>query len=171
MRCEEVRGLILEQTLEGGPLLVEGPLAQHLQACPLCRAFLARVAVVDSALRDLPLMAAPAGLQARVLQRVPRATSRSDGEFLPWTLWVPVLSLVSGAAVACVTLLVQHGPAMSGTFSPSFAEWLSQAERWMAANGAALGAVTLSVTAGLLFMAVAIGLGLYVGRTRMAHPR
>lgn len=171
MRCEEVRGQILEQTLEGGPLRVEGTLAQHLQACPSCRVFLARLAVVDAALRELPLLAAPSGLRARIQEQIADRPAESAGEFLPWTLWMPVLSLVGGVAVACIVLLLERGPALGDTFSPTLAEWMVQAQQWLVHNGSVLSTVTLSVTVGLLFMAVAIGLGLYVGRARPAYPR
>jgi len=166
VRCEEARDLILEQTLEGDSLPAGGALAQHLQACPSCRLFWARVAMVDAALRDLPLMAAPAGLRARILERIPTTPT---GEFLPWTLWMPVLSLVSGVAVACVVLLFHQGSVLSDTFSPALAEWIVRAQQWLLSNGSVLSTVALSVTVGLLFTAVAIGLGLYMGRTRPAY--
>ncbi|MGB9724218.1 MAG: hypothetical protein ACP5OO_06955 [Chloroflexia bacterium] len=166
MRCEQVRRIILEETLEGKPVLDEGRLARHLEGCPACRAFLRRLDEVDTALRQLPLERAPAGVAQGVLERLPVPSSRE--ELLPWTLWVPILSLLVGVCWAYLSLLLAYGPAQFGSFDTLVLNWLASLEQWVLENQGVLGAVSLSVSAGLLFTALAVALGFYVGRSRAA---
>ncbi len=169
MRCEEVRQIILEETLEGGPALGEGPLARHLEGCPTCRAFLSRLSEVDAALRQLPLEKAPATVAQGVLERLPPPLPRE--EFLPWTLWLPVLSLLVGVCWAYLSLLLAYGPAQFGSFDTLVLNWLTNLEQWVLVNQDVLGAVALSVASGLFFTALAVALGFYVGRSRAAPGR
>lgn len=173
MHCEKVRRIILEETLEGGPDLAKGPLAQHLEECPACRAFLSRLREVDAALRQLPLEKAPATLAQGVLERRLGRSSlpASREEFLPWTIWLPILSLLVGVCWAYLSLLLAYGPAQFGSFDAVVLNWLASLEQWVLANQNVLGAVSLSVASGLFFTALAVALGFYVGRSRAAPGR
>ena len=165
MHCEEARWMILELTLESGPTDSK-PLREHLRGCPACSYFLARVEETDLALRALPVESAPAGMTRQVLAQ---AAARGDREgFLPWSVWLPVLSLLAGLIWAYVTLVWRSGPALISSVNPALAEWLARAEEWLMSQQATLSAVGLSVGAGLLFTVLAIGLGLYIGRQRVA---
>ena len=169
MRCEEVRRVILEGSLEGGLDLSEGPLARHLEGCPACRAFLSRLNEVDAALRQLPLERAPATVAQGVLERLPFPTP--VGEPWPWALWLPILSLVVGVCWAYLSLLLTYGPAQFGSFDTLALNWLASLEQWVVENQGVLGAISLSVAAGLFFTALAVALGFYVGRSRAAAGR
>lgn len=170
MRCEEARRIILEETLEGRPALDKGALTRHLEDCPACRLFLSRLSEVDAALRQLPLEKAPPAVIQGVLERLP--TSAPQEKFLPWTLWLPILSLLIGVCWAYLSLLLAYGPAQFGSFDVLALNWLAKLEQWVLVNQDVLGAVSLSVAAGLFFTALAVALGFYVGRSRAAasHP-
>lgn len=173
MCCEKVRRIILEETLEGKPDLGKGPLSQHLEDCPACRAFLSRLSEVDAALRQPPLEKAPAEIAQGVLERLPgrSPTPASQEQFLPWTLWLPILSLLVGVCWAYLSLLLAYGPAQFGSFDAVMLDWLTNLEQWVLANQNVLGAVSLSVASGLFFTALAVALGFYVGRSRAAPGR
>jgi hypothetical protein len=167
MSCERVRGEIVEITLEGGTIPGDGLPSQHLRACLACRSFLARVVEVDAALRVLPMETTPVWVRRRVLERI-ALLERPRERFLPWTLWLPAVSLVAGLFWAYLALLWSSRLDLAGSLDPVVSGWLVQVEEWFAANQVTLSTVTLSVTLGLLFTAVAIGLGLYVGRSGQA---
>lgn len=164
MRCEEARQQILEHTLEEG-LPAAGPLQAHLRRCAACSYFQVRVAETDQALRALPVESAPAETMRRVLAQ---AAAPGGGEvFLPWSLWLPVVSMLVGLIWAYVTLIWQRGPAMAGSLDP-LGQWFTHVEQWLLTQQSTLLAVGLSVAAGLFFTLLAIGLGLYIGRQRVA---
>ncbi len=167
MRCEEARRIILEETLEGKPVLDQGALTRHLEDCPACRLFLSRLNEVDAALRQLPLEKAPPVVVQGVLERLPAPAP----QFLPWTLWLPILSLLVGVCWAYLSLLLAYGPAQFGSFDVLALNWLASLEQWVLVNQDVLGAVSLSVAAGLFFTALAVALGFYVGRSRAAAGR
>ncbi len=169
MHCEKARQIILEETLEGGLTLGVGPLARHLEDCPACRTFLSRLNEVDAALRQLPLEKAPATVTQGVLERLP-SPAPLEG-FLPWTLWLPVLSLLVGVCWAYLSLLLAHGPSQFGSFDTLALDWLAKLEQWVLVNQNVLEAVSLSMASGLLFTALAVALGFYVGRSRAAAGR
>jgi anti-sigma factor RsiW len=166
MRCEQVRHRILEQTLERA-FDATGPLVEHLQSCCFCRAFLAHVTEVDLALRALPVQCAPVQVTHRILAQASRA-GRERELFLPWTLWVPVASLLVGIFWVYMTLVWPSAPGLVTSLDPTVATWLTGFEQWVAAQQATLNAVAISVGAGLVFTLLAIVLGLYVGRNRAA---
>ncbi len=170
MRCEEARQIILKETLEGRPVLDQGALTRHLENCPACRLFLSRLNEVDAALRQLPLEKAPPAVVQGVLEHLPAPATQE--KFLPWTLWLPILSLLVGICWAYLSLLLAYGPAQFGSFDVLALNWLVSLEQWVLANQDVLGAVSLSVAAGLFFTALALALGFYVGRSRAAagHP-
>ena len=165
MRCEQARHQILQQTLEG-EFVPAAPLAGHLQGCPDCRGLLARVRLVDGALRAPPLEQMPAWSVHQVIARLAAESPRQEA-FLPWTLWLPIGSLLAGLLWAYVTLVWPAGPAMTRSADPSLLVWLTQLEGWVFAQQAMLNVVALSVGGGLLLTALAVGLGVYVGRDRI----
>lgn len=165
MRCEEVRYMILERTLEGNFAPTAG-LADHLHHCPACRDLLARVILVDGALRALPLEAMPGWSVRGMITRAAAAGERPE-PFLPWTFWLPVGSLLAGLFWAYVSLIWPAGPDTIRSFSPSVAVLLAQFEGWVIAQQEMLNVVALSIGAGLVFTVLAITLGLYVGRDRI----
>ncbi len=165
MHCKEARRQILEQTLEER-LPATGPLQEHLRGCPACSYFLVCVAETDQALRALPLESAPAEVARRVLAQ---AAGRSEREvFLPWSLWLPVVSMLIGLIWTYVALVWRRGPDLIGSLDP-LAQWFAHAEQWLLAQQSTLLAVGLSVAAGLFFTMLALGLGMYIGRQRVEH--
>ncbi len=167
MSCERIRDEIVAITLEGDAIPPESLTGRHLRACPRCRAFLSRVLEVDAALRALPLAMTPASVRRHVLEQIALA-ERTRDRFMPWTLWLPVVSLVCGLFWAYLALLWSSRLDPAGSLDPTVSGWLLRAEQWLAANQSILSTVALSVTLGLLFTALAVGLGLYVGRSRQA---
>ncbi len=167
MYCIEFRRILLEETLENQRIPENSPLGQHLRDCPSCGSLLARIHEVDTALRLLPLEQAPASVTRRILEQTsPPAPALRP--FLPWTLWLPALSLVVGILWAYLALLWKHSPEVSGFVGPTLGTWLGQLELWLHSNQTILMAVGISVAAGILFTLIAIALGLYVGRERPA---
>jgi len=166
MRCEKVRKIILEQTLEGS-FTPNPKVADHLRSCPECQSFLVRVTEVDNTLRALPLEQMPAWSVQHMIARADVANQRQK-HFLPWTLWLPVTSLLVGLLWAYFTLVWPAGPDVIRSLDPRLSTWLVQFEEWVIAQQSILNVVALSVGVGLLFTMLAIGLGLYVGRERIA---
>jgi len=164
MQCEEARRRILEVTLDGVPIPQERPLGQHLLHCAECQALLVRLGQVDSALRAMPLEAAPAGISRRIMQEV---KASAEKPFLPWNVWLPAFSLLVGLAVVYLTLLWQRAV----DITPAVTSWPAQIEVWVGGHQEIFGTVGLSIALGLLFSFVGIGLGLYVGRVRAAAGR
>jgi predicted anti-sigma-YlaC factor YlaD len=166
MRCEQVRRVILQQTLEGG-FVPAAELADHLRGCPECHSLLLRVTEVDIALRALPLEQMPAWSVRQMIAQ-PAKTGQRQEPFLPWTLWLPVGSLLIGLLWSYFTLIWPTGPDVIRSFDPRLAIWLVQFEEWVIAQQAMLKVIALSVGAGLIFTVLAVSLGLYVGRDRVA---
>lgn len=166
MRCDEARNAILEQTLEG-EFIPAGALGEHLQGCLSCRSFLARVEEVDGALLALPLEAVPQRITRQIVARV-ADTDRQEAPFLQWTIWLPVASLLLGLLWVYITLVWPSGVDLLRSFDPTMAGWLALFEQWVANQQGMLSAVALSVGAGLLVTLLAVSLGLYVGRNRVA---
>lgn len=164
MRCEKVRKIILEQTLEG-PFAPSADLEDHLWGCPECHDLFVRVAEVDMALRALPLEQMPAWSVHQMLARA-AAASRRQAPCLPWTLWLPIGSLLIGLLWSYITLIWPNGPDVLRFLDPTVAVWLTQFEDWVVAQQTMLNAVALSVGVGFLFTALAVVLGFYVGRSR-----
>jgi|GEM_PF-1699890 len=165
MRCEQVRNTLLEQTLEGR-LLPGSEVAEHLDRCRDCQDLVARLALVDMALRSLPVEPMPAWSVRQMLART--AAGRRPEPFLPWTLWLPVGSLLAGLLWAYFTLIWPAGSEAVGSFAPTFSDWLARFEAWIVTQQTMLNAVALALGAGLLFTLLAVSLGLYVGRDRVA---
>jgi len=161
MDCEEVRQAILECMLEGETIAPDSPLGTHLQRCSGCRLFRQAVAQVDAALFALPVEAAPAWIREQVLARI---QPQQTGPFLPWNIWVPLLSLVLGLAWAYGAVVWSR----SAELGPAILGWPAQLEAWLSAHQASLNALSLSVVLGVLLSLIGIALGLYVGRERRA---
>jgi len=164
MRCEEACREILDATLEQGTISPSSPLGRHLQRCGSCRSLLARLARVDSSLRAMPLESAPARVSRRILEQV---RSAPDKPFLPWMVWLPVLSLLFGLTLVYLTLFWPRVPEIV----PVLTSWPARFETWLSSHQDLLGTVGLSIAMGLLFSFIGIGLGLYVGRARAPAGR
>ncbi|MBN1484363.1 MAG: zf-HC2 domain-containing protein [Chloroflexia bacterium] len=170
MSCEQVRQWMLEGTLEGGwAELPAGPFAEHIEGCPDCRAFAARLAAVDAALSTSPLEEAPPSVAQTVLARVSAEARREPETFLSWLVWLPLGSLLLGLFWAYLTLFWQRGSDWAITVIPSMSEWPALLERWLSNQQVMISAVTVCIAAGILFSVLGVGLGLYVGRERLAH--
>lgn len=164
MHCEKAQRMILEQTLEGA--LAPSPgLQDHLRDCPECRDLLVRVAEVDRALRALPLEQMPAWSVHQMLAQA-AAAGRRRTPFWPWTLWLPVGSLLMGLLWAYITLIWSTGPEVIRSFDPRVTTWLIQLEEWVITQQVTLNVVFLSIGAGFLLTVLAVGLSLYAGRNR-----
>jgi uncharacterized membrane protein YdfJ with MMPL/SSD domain len=168
MRCREARDRILEQTLEGQFILTIA-LWEHLRGCPSCRSFLARLKEVDVVLRAPPLEAAPRRVTRQIMAQL-ASSDRQQAPFLHWTVWLPMVSLLLGLVWVYITLVWPSGADLLRSLDPTMASWLARIDQWVATQQAMLNAVAISVGAGLLVTLLAIGLGLYVGRSRAA-PR
>ncbi len=167
MRCDQVRRYILDQTLGSQPIPSQGPLYDHVQGCADCHLFLTHLLEVEAALCRLPLYAAPAGLTRRILAEAVTFRHQEEEPFLPWTLWLPLLSLFVGISWAYLAFLAKQneGPIVS---FPAVRDLLIRVQEWVTAQMATITTVAIAIAAGLLFMLLAIGLGLYVGRARPA---
>ncbi len=168
MRCDQVRQYILDQTLGSQPIPSQGLLHDHVQSCTECHLFLVRLLEVETALCRLPLYAAPAGLTRRILAQAVAYRHQEEDSFLPWTLWLPLLSLLIGISWAYLAILMNQSGSPTVPFSPSVRDLLFRIQEWITAHLPTITAVAISVAAGLLFMLLAVGLGLYMGRTRPA---
>jgi predicted anti-sigma-YlaC factor YlaD len=167
MHCEKLRQEILERTLGGSGVPAGSALEKHLQACPACRAFLSRISEVDAALYAMPLEKTPAVVTRRILAQI-EPTPMSEEKFLPWTVWVPVASLLLGLFWAYLFLVWQRWPVLEDTISPILVDWSTTLEQWLGSHQDVLSAITLSVAIGILITLLSIALGLYVGRKRPA---
>lgn len=154
MRCEKARQEILDRTLQSREIPAGSPLDLHLKHCRSCSAFLERVIEVDAALQLLPIESAPPEMLRHVRERI--ASLPTEPAFLPWTLWVPAASFFFGLIWAYLILLWQRWPFL--------AEWPAQLEQWLGGHQLSLGAVTLSISLGMIFTMLGIALGLYIGR-------
>lgn len=159
--CEEIRQAILEHTLEGEPIAPDSPLGAHLRQCPDCQRYHEAIVQVDTALQAMPLQAAPSWIVERVLARI---EPNREQPFLPWTVWVPLLSLFAGFAWAYAAFVWTR----SAQIAPTVAVWPTQLEIWLSTHQGALGALSLSVVLGLIFSVLGVGVGFYVGRERRA---
>jgi anti-sigma factor RsiW len=109
MKCSEVQEY-LSAWMDGEvPEGQRQPLADHLAGCPACRAELALMERLDTALAGLEAPA-PRDLAAKVRRRLPR----------PAFPWVQTLALA-----ACLVLGVYLGSSLTGSFYPAPANGIS----------------------------------------------
>ncbi len=95
MSCSDVLDLI--EPIAAGDLRADEAVREHLQSCVTCAAALASAQRLESALKGMEIVPAPAAFTARVLQRI-----RSDR----WQSEQNVDRLFNLAIVAAVLLMV-----------------------------------------------------------------
>ena len=108
MKCEEVRGNLaafLDGEIEGAP---RRAVDEHLAACPACAGERRALAAAWRLLDLVPDPAAPAGLEARVLERVRAAGPAPRGRLL--RLGLPAAA-AAALLVAAGVHLATRGPA------------------------------------------------------------
>ncbi len=104
MKCHEVQEYLSAYVDGEAPEGLRPTLADHLAACPVCRAELATLERLDAALAELEVPAAPRDLAAKVRRRLPRLAR-------PW--------LQSLALAACLALGIFLGGSLTGTLYPA----------------------------------------------------
>jgi len=66
----------------------------HLHDCALCRAQLARLRDVESALRSYPLLRPSPELTRSILHAIRSEPRQEDWRLVPWSIWLPSLTLL-----------------------------------------------------------------------------
>jgi anti-sigma factor RsiW len=119
MTCDIQYERLAEYIAEGEPM---GPkhadLRAHMMTCPHCRSRTALLRQVECALRAWPMENVSQPLHTRLMATL-RPAPAIDWYQLPWSLWLPVLTLLSavGLAVALVP------PAVPVTVKPLGSEF------------------------------------------------
>lgn len=95
-------------------------LQEHLMHCPFCQQQLQWLRIVESALAEWPAASPHPTLAARIIAQLPHAPlPAQEWQALPWTVWVPALTVGVAMAFAMLSL----PPQASHELRLSIAEW------------------------------------------------
>lgn len=109
MHCEQCGAALAQYVVEGCPQTRQyDKLRDHLAGCPRCRQDLDELRRVELALRAWPPRPAPAHLTSRILAAIEREAPVEAWSPLPWSVWLPALTLL--AALALTALLIPPQP-------------------------------------------------------------
>lgn len=110
MQCERYSAMLAQYVVEGCPSTGEyHGLREHLAGCPPCQRDFHDLRRVELALRSWPPRPAPPHLTHRILAAIERETPVEAWTALPWSVWLPALTLL--VALALAALLVPPQPA------------------------------------------------------------
>lgn len=133
--CERVLQELPQYVADGEPPMTcyEG-LRAHLRACPACRAYAARLRIVEDALRTYPAASPAPEMAALVMHRISMPGSRGEHERfpLPWVVWVPALAFVLAFLLAMMSIppsLAPTPPVLE--VESSFTNWLSVVDAYL----------------------------------------
>ena len=98
--CTQFRDQLAEYAAGETSRREDGALQQHLVVCPACRAELARLLHVESALSNWPLAPLPNDLARPVLAQISSEPREADWNWLPWTVWLPALAIALALGLA-----------------------------------------------------------------------
>jgi anti-sigma factor RsiW len=99
--CKAHEALLAQYVADGQPPLREyQALRRHLATCEDCRAAAHALQRVEQALWAWPLYPAPTGLVERTLANIDGETPMEPWKPLPWSVWLPALTLLVALALA-----------------------------------------------------------------------
>ncbi len=99
--CAAWQDLLAQYVADGEPLWPEyEALRCHLAVCPECQATAEALRRVDLALREWPRQPVPKGLAPRILATIEQETYIEPWKPLPWSVWLPVLTLLAAVGLA-----------------------------------------------------------------------
>jgi hypothetical protein len=130
-RCKECERLlpefIADRTLSEDALPERyRPVAEHLRACPSCRALADELRVVESALHQQPRVPPAPTLHARIMRQVKTSApmETESWELLPRDIWVPAAIF---CLVLCLALLATpsyfYAGQLVGELEPTIGYW------------------------------------------------
>lgn len=109
--CQAYAAMLAQYVADGEPARDEyRALRQHLSSCAACQETLATLRRVEAALWSWPPHKAPAGMTVRILGAIENETPVQAWKLLPWSIWVPALTLLVALALA---VLLAPAPAVS----------------------------------------------------------
>jgi hypothetical protein len=168
--CEIQQASLAQYVADGEPDEREyQALRQHLASCEGCRQALASLRRVEAALWAWPLQEAPAGLTTRILDAIEGEPQVEDWRPLPWSVWVPVLTLLVALALA-----VWLAPAPDPAFARALPEPRADLLRlWLPEDQGLLWAVWIGVSAVLFGAGITMALvqGRMPNEAEMDHLR
>jgi len=105
--CEQIRRQLPQYVADGEPMLAAySGLREHLRVCPSCRAFAARLRLVEGALRTYPSVSPAPEMTEKIISSISSESQARQEEWhlLPWDVWVPVLAFVLAVAIALMSI-------------------------------------------------------------------
>jgi len=105
-------------------------LKEHLAACPTCQEEMRYLRAIEAALAAWPLAEPDPTFLTRLLERLAleEVPIRAD-QVLPWSIWVPAMTLGAALMIAAIAL----PPQVPQAWGPALAEWPRQVAPWAAA--------------------------------------
>lgn len=112
-RCDERAPALAQYVADGEPPdATYAALRAHVSACTICAERIVLLRAVETALAAWPEAIVEPGLARRILRRLPASYARTrsveEWRALPWSVWVPALTL--GVAMALVWVASPAGP-------------------------------------------------------------
>ena len=106
LTCERCREQLPQYVADHEPLAsAHSMLRQHLMACADCHAYYERLVTVEAALFAMPRFRPSAAVRAHVIAMIAQeGRSAPPWQFLPWTVWLPALALITALAIAWTSL-------------------------------------------------------------------
>jgi len=79
-------------------------LKEHLHTCVMCKAQLARLRIVESALRSYPMLKPRPELAWEILRAIRAERREKDWHLVPWNIWLPGLTMLLAISIIAVAL-------------------------------------------------------------------
>lgn len=152
--CEQIRRQLPQYVADGEPMQAAySGLREHLRVCPSCRAFAARLRLVEGALRTYPSVSPAPEMAEKIICSFSSESQARQEEWhiLPWDVWVPVLAFALAVMIALMSI---PSELLSATAAP---EWGTVVINWPSAIGAWLNSLRLQLGEGQ-FWAIWIGI-------------
>jgi predicted anti-sigma-YlaC factor YlaD len=131
--CERVRAQLPQYVADGEPTLpAYSALREHLRMCASCRAFAARLRLVEGALHAYPRVS-PAPEMAEAISRAVAQESqpaREGWRILPWDVWVPAVAFALAVVIAVMSIPAE---VLSATSAPAWGAVVIQWPSWISA--------------------------------------
>ncbi len=104
INCEKCRQELAEhaQARNGEPQYPRY-VQMHLAHCSECRGYTRRLVLIDEALRERPLARPSPELPWRIMRSVEQV-QQEEWQMLPWTIWLPTLTITISLIIAASSL-------------------------------------------------------------------
>lgn len=102
--CRKYRRWLCEHMVDDSSAMdCPQDLRAHLADCVACRRYAQKLQIIDAALRERSLRSVSPYLSQRIMRSVEQM-EQEHWEILPWSVWLPALTIAAGLIVAACAL-------------------------------------------------------------------